>query len=249
MPIITTTRYAPASAAMTIAQNLLNDPAGNLYCQVNTATGTVPPGLVNLVPYLNLALGDLRTLLGNNGVQVRNTTQLTLPLNTEGALEGQTNVEISDLSTPQLPTDCIVPLKMWEQPTGSGDLFVPMTGVDQLPNLQPGLNLQFWQWQFDQINLIGATQEVTVQIEYESAIPPIVDPGDLVIVAFSSETLGKGCAYYAAFSDAGETPDTTTMKQLFDSGCDRIVMRYTKPKQFKSRRRKPYGRRHRIVYL
>ncbi len=245
MPVFSTSRYSQAQVAMIMAQALLNDPQGNLW----VATTAPAAGQRSLIQYLNMALGDLRTLLGNNGVQVRVTTQINLPLNVAGPLAGQTNIEISDISLPQLPTDCIQPLKMWEQPTGSGQLFVPMRREDQLPNLAPSGTLNFWQWQDDQINLIGATQPTTIQLEYESRIPQIVQPTDLVLIPFANETLAKGCAAYASFSDAGKTPDTDGMFALFQSGMDRIVIRYTKAAQFKPRRRKPYGRRERIVYL
>jgi len=40
-------------------------------------------------------------------------------------------------------------------------------------NLQPSTYLRFWDWREDQINLIGATQSVTVRIRYEENLPQL----------------------------------------------------------------------------
>ena len=247
MPIIQTSRYSEASVTLNKAQALLNDPQGALWF-LPTSGNLAPPagsGQKNLMTYFLMAYEDLLRELGNNGVQVRITVTVDLPLT-----NGVTNTEISDFSAPQLPTDCIVPLKLWEQPTGSGDLFVPMKKVDQLPNLQPGAYLVMWQWQDDQINLTGATQDTTVQIEYESALIPPVVATDPVMVPYSSNTLAKGTAAYAALSGAGAaSPNVAKMFELFQSSVDKLIRRYVNAGQYKSRRRRPYGYRRRIVYL
>jgi hypothetical protein len=52
-----------------------------------------------------------------------------------------TNTEISDVSSPQLLTDCLMPHVWWERATANtGDVFVPMekfTSGGSMLNLQP----------------------------------------------------------------------------------------------------------------
>lgn len=212
----------------------------------------MPQGKINLIPYLNMAIAKLRANLAKNSAsEVRFTAILQLPMQDAET----TQTEISDETVaPQLPTDLVEPLRMWEKPQCSGQQsFKKVTKVDVLPDVCPGSFLNFWQWQNGQINLVGATQPTTIKLEYESifmnGLTPIVDPTDLIPLAFSSETLGVGCAWYAAMADAGATADTSALGELFQNGIDDIVVRVVKPGQYKSRRRKPYGCRRRIVYL
>jgi hypothetical protein len=41
-------------------------------------------------------------------------------------------------------------------------------------NLQPGSYLRLWEWREDKINLIGATQSITVRVRYEKILPLLV---------------------------------------------------------------------------
>ncbi len=111
--------------------------------------------------------------LSENGVSVLAEQQdIELDLN---AGTGITNTEISDVSSPQLPTDCLMPHTLWERATSNTtDVFVPMekftSGGDML-NLQPSTYMRLWEWREDKINLIGATQSITIRVRYEKVLP------------------------------------------------------------------------------
>ncbi len=78
---------------------------------------------------------------------------------------GITNTELSDVSSPQMPTDCLAPHMLWERATANtGDVFAPMekfTRGGSMLNLQASSYLRFWEWREDNLNLIGATQAIT----------------------------------------------------------------------------------------
>jgi hypothetical protein len=77
------------------------------------------------MPLLNSAYRGLQRELAENGVSVvveQQDPELDLNFST-----GATNLEISDVSSPQLPADCLMPHMLWERATANtSDVFVPM---------------------------------------------------------------------------------------------------------------------------
>jgi hypothetical protein len=148
MPVVSTSAYDQAEDALNLARSLANDAAGAVF------SDTV------LMPFLNSAYRALQRPLAEAGVSVLIAQVcLDLPLT-----NGVTPTSLSDVSSPQLPTDLLAPHQLWEQATGSSDLFTPMEKITGgLPNFQPGCYLRMWEWRTDTIQLIGATQEITVR--------------------------------------------------------------------------------------
>jgi hypothetical protein len=107
----------------------------------------------------------LQRELAENGVSVL-VEQQDIELDVNGST-GITNTEISDVSSPQLPTDCLMPHMLWERATtNTTDVFVPMekfTSGGSMLNLQPSTYLRLWEWREDKIHLIGATQSITTR--------------------------------------------------------------------------------------
>src|SRR5271154_3433178 len=103
MPVVPTSAYAPAEDALTLARALVNDSAAAVF------TDTL------LMPLLNSAYRGLQRELAENGVSVL-VEQQDLNLATDPT-SGVTPTEISDASSPQLPTDCMVPHMLWERAT------------------------------------------------------------------------------------------------------------------------------------
>ena len=107
---------------------------------------------------------------------------------------GVTNTEISDVSSPQLPTDCLVPHMLWERATANTtDLFVPMekfTSGGGMLNLQPSTYLRMWEWREDKINLVGATQAITVRLRYEKVLPALTLGTDPIQIRVGDRSAG-----------------------------------------------------------
>jgi hypothetical protein len=162
MPVVPTTAYSQAEDALNLARALVNDSSGAVFTD----------GL--LMPLLNSAYRGMQRELAENGVSVLAEQQdIGLEINT---LTGITSTEHSDVSSPQLPTDCLMPHALWERATANtADVFVPMekfmSGGGML-NLQPSSYLRLWEWREDKINLRGATQAITVRVRHDATCGP-----------------------------------------------------------------------------
>jgi hypothetical protein len=238
MPVVVTTAYSQAEDAFNLARALLNDSAGVVF------TDTL------LLPLLNSAYRGLQRELSENGVSVLAEQQdIELDLNIS---TGVTNTEISDVSSPQLPTDCLVPHMLWERATpNTTDVFVPMekfmSGGDML-NLQPSTYLRLWEWREDKINLIGATQSITVRVRYEKVLPLLTVGTDPVMIRSSTDPLAFATAALAARS-RGQRALAADLVGAAQMATENLIERYVRPEQLKGRRRRPYGYRRRVIYL
>ena len=117
-----------------------------------------------------------------------------------------------------------------------------------LPNFQPGNYLRMWEWREDTIQLVGATQEITVRIRYEKQLPSLVLGTDPVQIRAAVDPLAYFVAAMAARS-RGARALAEDMLLAAQAGIDKLIERYVRPEQFKGRRRKPYGYRRSVIYL
>jgi hypothetical protein len=238
MPVLPTTAYSQAEDALTLARALVNDTSGAVF------TNTL------LMPLLNSAYRGLQRELAENGVSVL-MEQQDLELD-QNVSTGVTNTEISDVSSPQLPTDCLMPHVLWERATAStGDVFVPMekfTSGGGMLNLQPSCYLRLWEWREDKINLIGATQSITVRVRYEKVLPVLTLGTDPVQIRSATDALGYATAALAARS-RGARALAVDLLGAAQTAIENLINRYIRPEQTKGRRRKPYGHRRGVVYI
>src|SRR5271168_1367319 len=222
MPVLPTTAYAQAEDALTLARALVNDTAGAVF------TDTL------LMPLLNSAYRGLQRELDVN------------------SSTGVTNTELSDVSSPQLPTDCLMPHMLWERvAANTGDVFVPMekfTSGGGMLNLQPGSFLQLWEWREDKINLIGATQSITVRVRYEKILPFLTLGTDPIQIRSATDALGYATAALAARS-RGARALAVDLLGAAQTAIENLINRYIRPEQTTGWRRKPYGYRRGTVYL
>lgn len=238
MPVLPTTAYSQAEDALTLARALVNDTSGAVF------TDTL------LMPLLNSAYRGLQRELAENGVSVLMEQQdIELDLNTS---TGATNTEISDVSSPQLPTDCLMPHMLWERATANtGDVFIPMekfTSGGSMLNLQPSGYLRLWEWREDKINLIGATQSITVRVRYEKVLATLTLGTDPVQIRSATDALGYATAALAARS-RGARALAVDLLGAAQTAIENMINRYVRPEQTTGRRRKPYGYRRGTVYL
>jgi hypothetical protein len=238
MPVLPTTAYSQAEDALTLARALVNDTSGAVF------TDTL------LMPLLNSAYRGLQRELAENGVSVL-MEQQDIELD-QNVSTGVTNTEISDVSSPQLPTDCLMPHVLWERATeNTGDVFVPMekfTSGGGMLNLQPSSYLRLWEWREDKINLIGATQSITVRVRYEKVLPTLTLGTDPVQIRSATDALGYATAALAARS-RGARALAVDLLGAAQTAIENLINRYIRPEQTTGRRRKPYGYRRGVVYL
>jgi len=238
MPVVPTTAYAQAEDALALARALVNDTAASVFTDAL------------LMPLLNSAYRGLQRELAENGVSVL-AEQQDISLAVNGS-SGVTNTELSDVSSPQLPTDCLMPHMLWERATANtADVFVPMekfTSGGSMLNLQPSSYLRLWEWREDKINLVGATQAITVRLRYEKILPQLTLGTDPVQIRSASDPLGYATAALAARS-RGARALAADLLGAAQMATEKLIQRYIRPEQIKGRRRKPYGYRRRVVYL
>jgi hypothetical protein len=238
MPVVPTTAYSQAEDALNLARALVNDGAGAVF------TDTV------LMPFLNSAYRGLQRELAECGVSVI-AEQQDLELDTDPA-SGVTPAEISDVSSPQLPTDCLAPHMLWERATANiTGVFVPMekfTSGGGMLNLQPSNYLRLWEWREDKINLVGATQSITVRIRYEKILPLLTLGTDPVQIRSATDPLAFATAALAARS-RGARALAQDLLGTAQMATENLIERYVRPEQLKGRRRMPYGYHRRVIYL
>ena len=208
------------------------------------------PNAPGVMPLLNSGYRGLQRELAENGVSVL-AEQQDLDLATDPT-SGVTPTEISDVSSPQLPTDCMAPHMLWERATASTtDVFVPMekfTSGGSMLNLQPSTYLRLWEWREDKINLIGATQGITVRIRYEKILPELTLGTDPVQIRASTDPLAFATAALAARS-RGARALAQDLMGAAQMATENLIDRYVRPEQVKGRRRMPYSYHRRVIYL
>jgi hypothetical protein len=238
MPVVPTTAYSQAEDALNLARALVNDTAGAVFADTL------------LMPLLNSAYRGLQRELAEAGVSVL-AEQQDLDLEPDPTT-GVTPTEISDTSSPQLPTDCLVPQMLWERATANTtDMFVSMekfTSGGGMLNLQPTTYLRLWEWREDKINLIGATQAITVRIRYEKVLPELTLGTDPVQIRSATDPLAFATAALAARSRGARAlaQDLMVAAQM---ATENLIERYVRPEQVKGRRRMPYSYHRRTIYL
>jgi hypothetical protein len=238
MPVVPTTAYSQSEDALNLARALVNDGAGVVFTDAL------------LMPFLNSAYRGLQRELAENGVSVL-TEQQDIEFDVNAG-SGITNTELSDVSSPQMPTDCLAPHMLWERATANtGDVFAPMekfTRGGSMLNLQASSYLRFWEWREDNLNLIGATQAITVRIRYEKVLPALTVGTDPVQIRSATDPLAFATAALAARS-RGSRALAQDLLAAAQMATENLIERYVRPEQTKGRRRMPYGHRRRVIYL
>ena len=236
MPVVPTSAYSQAEDTLNLARALLNDLSGAVF------TDSL------LMPLLNSAYRGLQR--AENGVSVL-AEQQDIEMDADPGT-GMTNTELSDVSDPQLPTDCLVPHQLWERAAANtADVFVPMekfmSGGGML-NLQPSTYLRLWEWREDKINFIGASQSITVRLRYEKNLPQIILGTDPVQIRSATDPLAFATAALAARSRGARAlaQDLLADAQM---ATENLIERYVRPEQLKGRRRMPYSYHRRTIYL
>ena len=128
----------------------------------------------NIFPKMQEAYRVLQLELTSRGMQyVKNVSQiLTVPAGT------------TDLTTvTNYPTDLISPIWLKEKlPNEAVGFFVDMVPVDFIPQVQQDIHLTWWTWQRNKILVLGALNDVNVQIRYERTLTvPTANTDDIGI--------------------------------------------------------------------
>lgn len=236
MPLVGSSAYNSCAQITSLIRSLLND------VPANWATDTV------LLPYLNSSYRTLQRKIANAGGDGFITDDTLLILPAVPALQQGTGTQavINDGTAPpgQLPSNLLVPLKLWERPNLSTQEFVLMTDLTNkggLPSRLQGTSLGFFEWRTDGIYFIGATQDTQIRMRYQSAFPDLVGPNDVILIRFAQEALAYMAAGLAGM--ARGSPLAQSMEQLAVDAQEDVILANVRANQRQGVRRRAYGSR------
>src|SRR5260370_9579901 len=191
MPVVGTTAYNTAGQITSLVLTVLHGAAGNLF------TDAV------LLPYVNAGYRKVQRALANiqSGTFLTDNALLVVAAVTQ--VDASAQVSITDATAPpnQLPTDLLVPTKVWERANGSTNDFVEMTDLtdhDGLPSEPQGQTLRYWECRADGLYLLGATQDTQIRLRYQKSYPDCSDATSPVLIRNAQEAIA-----YAAAAMAG----------------------------------------------
>lgn len=240
MPVLSSSAYTNIAAIGALVRALLNDQPGNVFSDQF------------ILPFMQIAYRKINKTLGNinSATYIQDGVLLTVPA--VAAIDPSAQVSITDATAApnQLPTDLLVPIKVWERPLGSNDDFQEMTDLSEmggLPSQPQGSSLNFWEWRMDGIYFIGATVDTQIRIRYQST------PGD-VTGPLASVLLRDGQNAMALLTAAlaGLTRGSPLSANYLEMGTDALeAMKDTavQSMQSQTRRRKPYSSRNGSRFL
>jgi hypothetical protein len=234
MPVVGSSAYNTAGQITSLVRSLLNDAQGNLF------TDAV------LLPYVNSAYRKLQRALGNAGGGGFLTENVTLIVPAVTAPDTSLQVSITDATPPpnQLPTDLLLPSKLWERPNGSTQDFIEMVDLTQhdgLPSRVQDVTLSVWEWRADGIYFLGATQDTQIRLRYLKAYPDLTDATSPVLVRSAQEAIA-----YAAAALAGWSRGSPLAEKWDDAASDAIedlICEAVRREQQSARRRRPFSSR------
>ena len=234
MPVVGSSAYNTAGQITSLARSLLNDAQGNLF------TDTV------LLPYLNSAYRKVQRAVANAGGGGFIQDDALLVVTAVTGQDPSLQVSITDATAPpnQLPTNLLVPMKLWERPNLSSDDFVEMTDLTRhggLPSQEQDLSLNVWEWRADGLWFIGATQDTQIRLRYLAAYPDFTDSTSPVLVRNAQEVLAYATAALAGW--ARGSPLAEKWDDAASDAMEDLVSAAVRREQQSQRRRRPYSSR------
>ena len=234
MPVVGTTAYNTAGQITALVRSLLNDAAGNLFSDAV------------LLPYANSAYRKVQRALANiqSGTFLTDNVLLVVPAVAQ--VDASAQVSITDATAPpnQLPTDLLVPAKLWERASGSSDDFMEMTDLtdhDGLPSEPQGQTLRYWEWRADGLYFLGATQDTQIRLRYLKAYPDFIDATSPVLVRNAQEALAYATAALAGW--ARGSPLAEKWDEAASDALEDLVTAAVRREQQSARRRRPFSAR------
>ena len=193
-----------------------------------------------LVPYLNMALGELQEWFELHNLSV--TQKVTSPaINVPAGIE---QIIFNGGGVPTLPDDLVEPLQLWESIPGTSTDYIPMTKKDFLPHDLEGVPtnyLIYWVWESQSIKFLPSNNAVNVKIDYMRQIfNPVVDGNSVINVINSKSFLQYRTGALAAELIERNKPTADSLNNFAGLALDRVTGIGAKSKQRIQTRRRPF---------
>ena len=238
MPVVGSSAYNAAGQITSLVRSLLNDAQGNLF------TDAV------LLPYANSAYRKVQRALGNAGAGGFISDDALLVVAAVAGQDASLQVSITDASAPpnQLPTDLLVPVKLWERSYsaagGSSEDFAEMVDLTRhggLPSRVQDTVLSVWEWRADGLYFIGATQDRQIRLRYLKAYPDLGDTTSPVLIRNAQEAIAYSTAALAGW--ARGSPLAEKWDEAASDALEDLIVQAVRREQQSSRRRRPFSSR------
>lgn len=201
-----------------------------------------------LTPYCNSVYRTIQRKIANAGGGEFVTDGVLLVVKAVPTISQDpgTQTVINDATAPpnQLPSNLLVPRKLWERPNTSNQDFVEMTDLTNhggLPSRIQGISLDVWEWRTDGIYFIGATQDTQIRLRYTAAFPDLTGPTDIILVRGAQECIAQGAAAQAGM--ARGSPLAQEMEGLFTDSLEDVILENVKGNQNTGTRRRSFRSR------
>lgn len=217
-----------------LAQDIFNQSAALLNDQ-GLVNGNVPTLFTYTaqMPYLNMALAELRETLEQYNIQLTNNTVTNLVV-----LTG-----VTQLLQNQLPPDLISIQNLQERDNGqTSEDWQDMQRCEFLPGFTvQTTSLVYWAYQNQTLQFIGATSDRQLRMNYiADKLPKIVDPADPINLINAQSFLNYRVAALCS-EFIGENPTRAeTLNQSAQASLDRFLQIGIKDKQVYPARRRPF---------
>jgi len=199
------------------------------------------------LPYLKIALTELRELFELNNLPITNATSsiLVVPAGT---------VLVGFNTSPALPTNLVEIQKLWERESGVGG-FVPMTKREFLPAWDPTETtsaFDIWSWQQNFINVLPSSRINDLKMDYIAQLfNTTIDENSNIGVIDAQNFLWYRTAGLCAEYIDEDTDRADRLNSNAGGALDRITGIKNKGKQSIITRHKPfragYKRRGRLA--
>lgn len=206
---------ANLSVALTMARASLNDVGITLWD--DTA----------LLPHVTEAHIELQTMLELNGIAVTSKESAAVTVN-------------AGVTTIANPADIIEPIELKEKaPTEPTSAFVSMTRQAFIPEADQEDTLRYWAWVGEQILLLGATAQRSVEIYYVKSISIPAAGGSPIGFIWGESYLGPRIAALA-LGRVGNWTAHDKLTERANKNIDTIVRMNVKGGQSLPTRKRPF---------
>lgn len=185
------------------------------------------------MPYLNMALAELRETLEQYNIQSTNVENTQLVV-LAGAVQ---------ILQRNLPQNLIAIQNLQERDNGqTSEDWQDMQRCEFLPGFTvQTTSLVYWTYQGQNINFIGATSDRQLRLEYiADTLPKIIDPADPIVLINAQSFLNyRTAALCSEFIGENQTR-AASLNQDAQSSLDRFLQIGVKDKQVYPARRRPF---------
>lgn len=251
MPIVAGSAYATAEDILTLARAILNDaevPGGDVL------TDTAPFSF----PFLNAAFRRVQIELAAVGGETFTSVAWLIALPQMPTIDPEGRIVVNNAgtqilypngvgnltyTTPQLPIDLVLPLRLWERQTNTTNFTGPAMAQPNggLLNMTQQSFLVDWEWKSDGIWFRGAVQVQDVKVLYEKQLKQLAATTDPVPI----RGVNNAAAFFLAeaFAASRGGMNAPSYKEAATEEISLLKAISARRRQRKQVRRQPYSGR------